>query len=402
MILSHQIRLAPTKAQEEYFRCACGTARFTYNWALAEWKRLYGAGEKPSGWGLKKQFNAIRREEFPWTYDVHRDCTGRSFDDLQNAYKHFFRRLKLGQNPGYPKFKKKGSGDSFYITNYLLRLNNKRVRIPVLGWVQMREPLRYEGKVMGATVKRVANRWMLSIRVDVGDYNRPRISDKIVGVDLGAKTLATLSTGEKIEGPKALRKSLKRLKRLSRWHSRKKPGSANRKKAAQKLARLHCRVADIRSEALNVLTTRLCRENQVVGIEDLDVEGMLRNRYLALSISDMGFGEFRRQMAYKSKIYDTELRIADRYFPSSKTCSVCGNIKKDLKLSDRIFKCNNCGVSLDRDLNAALNLRNLPAVSREVTPVEIKALAETRKRVSETSVMEAGTCVSEYLNSFVG
>lgn len=392
MNLSHKIRLVPTKTQEGYFRRACGTARFTYNWALQEWKRLYEVGEKPSGAFLKAAFNKIRRERFPWTYEVHRDCTSQPFTNLDKAFRYFFKKTSR-----YPKFKKRGVHDSFYVANDKFRLDGKRVKLPFLGWAKLREALRFEGRVLGATVSREADAWYLSVQVDVGDYRRERTGNGTVGVDLGVMNLATLSTGEVIEGPKALKRSLRKLQRLSRQHSRKVRGSNNRRKASLRLARYHRRVSNIRNNALHELTSKLCRENQSIGIEDLSVNGMLRNRRLSRAISDMGFGEFRRQLEYKRVIFGADLKVWDRWYPSSKTCSVCGFVKPNLKLSERTFICEVCGAALPRDLNASLNLDpgKLPVVSGEVTPVDRKALAKTRKRVRETILEEAGTSEGE-------
>lgn len=373
MILAHQIRLRPTKVQETYFRRACGTARFTYNYALAAWKKAYEAGEKPSGRSLKLAFNALRGSEFPWSYEVHRDCTARPFDNLQRAFSAFFRRLKEGKKPGYPRFKKRGkSRDSFYVANDKLALNRKVVRLPVIGNIKMREALRFQGKITGASVKRIADGWFLSVQVDVGNYQKPRVADGTVGVDLGLKSSATLSTKEVIQGSKPYRTALRKLKRESRWHSRKTLGSSNRRKASGKLARVHRRVSWIREDFLHKLTTRLCRENQAIGIEDLAVGNMSRNHCLALGILDEGWGEFRRQLTYKSIIYEDKLQVFDRFYPSSKACSECGLVKDVLPLSERVFRCEGCGFVCDRDHNASLNL--VPTVSREFTPVDKEAL----------------------------
>jgi putative transposase len=356
VILAHKICLVPTPAQESYFRRAAGTARFTYNWALAEWKREYEAGGRPNGRALKRRFNAIRGTEYPWTYDVHRDCTARPFDDLQAAFKRLFRRVAAGEKPGYPRFKRKGVHDAFYIANDKVRFDGKRIRIPRLGWVKMREVLRFEGKVLGVVVKRVADRWYAVVQVDVGDLRRPRTGNGIVGVDLGIKASATLSTGEVVPGPKALARHLRKLRRLSRRFSRKRPGSRGRRRLAGALARLHARIANIRKDHLGKLSTRLCRENQAVGIEDLRVAGMVRNRRLARSIIDEAWGQLRWMLAYKSQLYGTDLVVHDRWFPSSKACSRCGHVKDKLPLSVRTYSCDACGLVIDRDLNAALNL----------------------------------------------
>ena len=376
MTLAHQIRLNPTKAQEVYFRRACGTARFTYNWGLGEWKRQYEAGEKPSGRSLKVAFNAIRETEFPWSYKVHRDCTARAFDNLQRAFSNFFRRVKeRAKKPGYPRFRKRGkSTDSFYVANDKITLNRRTVRLPVIGIIKMREALRFQGKVQGATVKRIADGWFLSVQVDVGDYQKPRIVDGVVGVDLGLKNSATLSTTEVIQGPKPYRFVLRKLKRESRWHSRKVKGSSNKRKASLRLARVHRRVSWIRNDFLHKLTSRLCCENQAIGIEDLAVGNLSRNHHLALGILDEGWGEFRQQLEYKSLIYGTYIQVFPRFYPSSKTCSRCGLVKDVLPLSERVFRCEGCGFECDRDFNAALNL--VPTVSREFTPVDREALVE--------------------------
>jgi len=376
MNLAHEIRLRPTRTQEAYFRRACGVARFTYNWALEEWKRQHEAGDKPSGIALKREFNAIRRSKYPWTYEVHKDCTARPFANVQTAFNNFFRRVKAGASKdeiGFPKYKKRGKcKDSFYVSNDKLKLSGKTVRLPHLGIVRMREALRFDDKVMSATVKRIADGWYLVVQVDVGDYRRDRTADGQVGVDLGIKASATLSTGEQFDSPKPLRKALKRLQRVSRQHSRKKKGSANRRKATMKLSRLHRRVACVRSDFLHKLTTKLCRENQAIGVEDLAVGNMVKNHHLARCIADEGWGEFRRQLEYKVVIYDDEIVVHDRWYPSSKTCFACGKKKESLSLAERTYTCE-CGWSVDRDVNAALNC--LPWVAREVTPVEREALA---------------------------
>ena len=304
----------------------------------------------------------------------------------------------MGSKPGYPQFKKKGkSTDSFYVANDKLSLSKKSARLPVIGHIKLRESLRFDGKIMGATVKRVADAWFLVVQVAVDELQKPRIADGVVGVDLGITTLATLSTGEKVTGPRALKSNLKRLKRISRWHSRKQKGSSNRKKSAMVLARLHRRVADIRNDGLHKLTTRLCRENKAVGIEALAVGNMVRNRKLARSINDAGWRELRRQLGYKAILYSSEVVVHDRFYPSSKMCSGCGNVKVTLGLHEREYVCDCCGLCIDRDENAALNLKPLPRATGEVTPVDRKALVD--RRANETGLVEAGTYTDEHLRS---
>jgi putative transposase len=224
----------------------------------------------------------------------------------------------------------------------------------------MTECLGYSGKILSATVSRTADKWFVSICVKMDITPATCENQAVVGVDLGVKNLATLSNGEMIEGPKALRTMQKKLKRLQQSLSRKKKGSNNREKQKRKVARLHYRISCIRLDALHKLTSRLTRKYSVIVIEDLNVRGMMSNRKLAKAISDMGFHEFRRQLDYKSPIAGVHVIVADRWFPSSKKCSRCGEKHSGLKLSDRIFVCPTCSFKIDRDLNAARNLAMYP------------------------------------------
>lgn len=354
MIFAHQIALDLTQDQEAYCRRAVGTARFAYNWALAEWKRQYQAGEKPTATGLKRQWNAIKHGQYPWVDAVHKDANQQPFVHLQTAFQKFFR-----YEAGYPTFKKKGQHDSFYISNDKCTVQGKRFRIPKLGWVRLREALRFQGKLMSVTVTRIANRWFASFAVQIETSPPPCENQAVVGVDLGVKTLATLSTGETVEGPKPLRKLLQALRRCSKGLSRKQKGSANHRTARQKLARLHYRIACQRKDCLHKLTTDLVRRFGTIVLEDLHVKGMVRNPKLARAISDMGFGMFRQMLTYKAQAAGGQVLLANRWFPSSKLCSQCGALCDDLPLSQRVYECA-CGFVADRDRNAALNLVNYP------------------------------------------
>jgi putative transposase len=223
----------------------------------------------------------------------------------------------------------------------------------------MRETLRFSGKILSATISRTADQWFASITVDTASNHLPRAENQgVVGVDLGVSALATLSTGEKVAGAKPHKALLSRLKRLSRSLSRKVKGSANRHKAKHKLARLHAKIANIRQDSLHQLTTDLTRRFHTIGIEDLNVSGMVKNRHLSRAISDMGFFEFRRQLEYKAAMRGGVVVVADRFFASSKTCSACGEKAEKLPLSIRSWECSTCGASHDRDVNAAINLAN--------------------------------------------
>jgi putative transposase len=385
MTLSHKVALDPTVKQEGYFRRAAGTARFVWNWALAQWKERYEQGEKPNALKLKKLWNDIKGCEYPWVYEVHKDVNQQPFSNLQKAFQRFFKG-----EAGYPNFKKKGIHDSFYISNDKLKVDGTRIYIPRLGWIRMREALRFDGKILSATVSREAQRWFVSIQIDVGDaYSRERTADGVVGVDLGVTTLATLSTGEKIESPKPLRKFLKRLKTSQRRVNRRVKGSKNRSKAVQQLARLHRRIKDTRHDALHKLTSKLTHENQVVAIENLNVKGMMANHHLAQAVSDVGFHEFRRQLTYKAELTGTEVVVVDRWFPSSKTCSQCGMYHEHLMLAQRTLHCV-CGLEIDRDHNAAINLARV-GYTRSHACEDTSGGGTMVPSVYESRVAEAGT-----------
>ncbi len=367
MLIAHRIALDPNNAQATYLARASGTARFAYNWALAEWKRQYDAWRsdnslpKPSQAALRRQLNAVKREQFPWMLEVTKSAPQMAIIQLGQAFQNFF-----AGRARYPQFRKKGVHDRFTLTNDQFDIEGSRIRIPNLGWVRMRETLRFAGKIMSATISRVADRWFVSIAVDTPDRSHlPQAENQgAVGVDLGVSALATLSTGEPpIPGPKPHKALLGRLRRLSRSLSRKVKGSANRRKAKAKLAKLHARIAAIRSDALHKLTTDLTRRFHTIGIEDLNVRGMVRNRHLARSIADMGFFEFRRQLEYKAAMRGGQVVVADRFYASSKTCSACGKKLDELPLSVREWVCPSCGVVHDRDVNAAINLKNMAASS---------------------------------------
>ncbi|MFK7160423.1 RNA-guided endonuclease TnpB family protein [Marinospirillum sp. MEB164] len=400
MLIAHKIALDPNNVQATYFAKAAGTARFAYNWALAEWGRQYEAWKtnngqpKPTQAALRRQLNAIKREQFPWMLEVTKNAPQMAIIQLGEAFKNFF-----AGRARYPRFRKKGVNDRFSLTNDQFNIDGSRIRIPNLGWVRMRESLRFAGKVMSATLSRQADRWFVSITVDTQDLSHlPKAENQgAVGVDLGVSALATLSTGEPpIPGPKAHTALLKRLQRLSRSLSRKEKGSQNRKKAKAKLAKLHARISNIRKDALHQLTTDLTRRFHTIGIEGLNVKGMMSNRHLARSIADMSFFEFRRQLEYKTEMRGGMLVVADRWFASSKTCSNCGDKLESLSLSVRQWTCPACGKNHDRDVNAAINLKHY-AVSSTVSACGEEGAGLSRKtKVKPASVKQEVNAITTY------
>jgi len=355
VLISHRIRIYPNRSQANLLQQACGVARYTYNWALAQARDHYiNTGTSIDITELKKTWNKTKPE---WVYLSPKDANQQPFTFLKKAYQYFF--TKKSQ---HPKFKKRGCGDSFYISNDAFHINDRYVRLSKIGSVKMAEKLRFEGKIMSATVSRQADQWFVSIAVETN--LEKKCGNESIGVDLGIKTLATLSTGETVKNNKPLKKNLEKLKTLQRKHSRKIKGSNNRKKSLMRLARLHLRISNQRKDTLHKLTTGLCARAKRITIEDLNVSGMMKNHRFAQAISDVGLGEFRRQLEYKSKIYGNEIVVADRWFPSSKTCSGCGKIKTELGLETRTYICD-CGISIDRDLNAAINLNNYGGLHRK-------------------------------------
>jgi putative transposase len=324
--------------------------------------------------------NALKQTDLPWMYAVSKCAPQDALRNLDSAFSHFFRRWQLkhaGKWTGKlgspkPKSKKKGLG-SFRLTGSIVVFPDA-IQLPRLGRLRLKERgyLPVSGasgvKVLSATVSEQAGHWYVSLQVqqdqDVQDVpDGPDTTGPVVGVDLGIKTLATFSDGTVIPNPRPLTRHMKKLKRFQRAVTRKVKGSKNRRKAAQRLGRLHRRIAQQRANTLHQVTTRLAKTKSVIVIEDLHVAGMLKNHHLAQAIAEVGFGAFRRQLVYKAGWYGSRVVLADRWEPSSKTCSGCGWIDADQTLADRTFHCRNsqraCGLIMDRDLNAAINLSKL-------------------------------------------
>ena len=369
MIRVHKIKLDPSPAQATYFARACGVARHAYNWAPGRRIGQYEAGLKPTEAALRREYNATRPVEPPRATEAAKNAPQQAIKNVGAAFQNFFRRVRAGdKKPGYPKFKKRGVHDSFRADNGpqtagadAVSADGEKVKLPVVGWVRMRESVRFPGQIKSAVVSRMADGWHVALAVETEAKLERQANGGTVGVDLGVKTLAVLSSGEAVEGPKPHKILLQRLRRLNQSLSRKVKGSANWRKAKTKLAKLHKRIADIARDAAHKLTTRLATEFDAIAIEDLNVKGMVKNHCLARSVMDGGFAEIRRQIEYKAKMTGSNVVVVDRWFPSSKTCSSCGKIH-DMPLSARRMVCG-CGNDIDRDLNAARNLAKYAASS---------------------------------------
>src|SRR6266700_7038889 len=278
---------------------------------------------------------------------------------------------KDGEEAGFPHFKrKKHDRLSFYLANDKFSVDGHTLCVPKLGDVNMTEELRFQGKIMSATVSYRAGWWFVSIAVEV-EHETPIHSGGTVGIAMGIKTLTTLSDGEKFENQKHYRKSLGRIAGLSKGLSRKVEGSQNWWKHTKKLAKAHDRVACQRQDGLHKMSTYVARTYSLIGLEDLNTKGMLANHHLAQAVSDASFFEVKRQLLYKAGQYGGHVQLVDRWYASSKTCSRCDWIHDDLTLADRVWMCEQCGVSTERDVNAALNIKT--EALRLVTDVPVVA-----------------------------
>jgi putative transposase len=357
-----------------------GAARWAYNWGLQVKQERYQATKKsPNAIALHRELNALKKMDVSWMYQVSKCAPQEALRNLDAAFAHFFRRCALQQQGqwkgklGYPQFKTRKNGlGSFRLTGRIVVLEQAIV-LPRLGRLRLKErgylPTDGEVHIRSATVSEQAGHWYVSVQVEQ-EQVVPANTGPVVGIDLGIKQLATLFDGTVIPNPRHLKRRLKQLKRLQRMVSRRQKGGKNRKKAVCTLAKLHRQIQQHRSNTLHQVTTRLAKTKSVLVIEDLLVAGMLQNHRLAQAIGDVGFAEFERQLVYKAAWYGSSVILADRWEPSSKRCSGCGWLDEDLTLSDRTFCCRNphrldCGVVLDRDLNAAINLKQLAGSSSD-------------------------------------
>ena len=382
---AYRFALEPTPAQERALRSHAGAARFAWNWGLARCNQRYAAERKwYSGIDLHKLWNVEKKVNpaLAWWSENSKCAYQEAFRNLDRALRDYVASKngkRKGRRLGFPAVKKRGRcRDSFRFGGGTMRASGTTVTLPRLGTISTHESTRKlsrrlengTARILSATVSRTAQRWFVSFIVEVEreDHQHPAPGSAI-GVDLGVKTLITgVDNASRIlafGGPKPLRAGLRNLRRASRAHSRKTLGSANRRKHAATLARIHARVANVRADALHKATTDLARRYETVVVEDLNVTGMVRNRRLARVISDQGFAEVRRLLGYKVTKNGGRLMVADRWYPSSKTCSACGERKSSLTLAERLYRCENCGLVEDRDVNAARNLLKLAASGAE-------------------------------------
>ncbi len=414
-----RFELDPNRAQRVLLAKSVGASRYVYNWGLAESQRAYEAtGKRPRLGELKSQLVQLKKGECPWLYEVSAHIGQQALVDLDRAFERFFKGLK-GEGPksGFPRFKRKGERDSCRV--YEVELGERHLRLPMVGPVRLKETRGergFDGRILSATITRRADRWFVSLAVErerpVVLARVPRRESDVVGVDLGLKAAAVIHDGETsrtVEPAQALRRNLAKLRRLDRQLARKQRGSRNRAKAKLRRACLHYKISCQRQDFLHHRSSELARTKPVVVLEDLHVKGMGRNRGLALSVSDAGFGELRRQLAYKCDWYGSTLVVVDRFFPSTQLCSSCGTLNERIKgfegLNERRLDCNACGLVIDRDENAAINLRRhglsqlagelgivpLPEGLREVTPDREVGAGRSATAVKPASMKQEAT-----------
>ena len=335
-----------------------GYARVAFNFALSS----FNAGLEVDEWrtyqDIKREFNAVKRDRFPW-------CDGLSQNASKNAIHNFgdaLTRWKSKQNR-FPTFRKRSGKCSYQADNGVgtVEVYKKRIKLPKIGWVRMREALRFTGEVSKVVVSKRNGRWFVSIlvRCDSSNYtHQPTLFDdkQPIGIDVGINTLATCSNGVKYENPRPLKRYQRKLRRANKALSRKSKGSQNWQKAKKRLGAVHYRIGCIREDTHHKASTAIVKRASAIGIETLNISGLLKNRRLAKALSDSALSGFLTMLKYKADRRGVSITQADRFFASSKTCSNCGHKKTDLTLSDRTYHCTGCGFECDRDLNAAINL----------------------------------------------
>ena len=369
MILAKKVRLYPTKEQEQKLWQSVGTARFIYNYTLAKQEENYRNGGKFISDGIiRKELTQLKKSELIWLNEVSNNVTKQAVKDACNAYKNFFKGFA-----NKPKFKsKKKSKPSFYNDTSKLKVKEKKVLIEKVGWIKTNEQIPRNVKYNNPRITYDNKYWYISVGVEVNKIQE-ELTDISLGVDLGLKDLAICSDGKvfkNINKTKEVKKLEKRLKHKQRQISRKyelnkimKGGSCqfiktnNIEKLENTIKLIHRKLSNIRNNYIHQVTTSIVKTKPYrIVIEDLNITEMMKNKHLSDLVRKQCFYKFRKYLIYKSELNRIELVIVDRFYPSSKTCSQCGFIKKDLKLNDRIYKCPHCGAVIDRDYNASLNL----------------------------------------------
>ena len=359
MLKAYKYRIYPNVSQEVLLNKHFGSTRFIYNWALDKKIKIYETDKKSiSRFELQKEIVTLKStKETEWLKEINSQSLQESLIHLDKAFTRFFREKK-----GFPKFKSKHNKQSFSCPqNIKVNFETNKVTLPKIGEIKTVFSREFKGKIKTCTIsKTTTNKFFISILVDNSEElpNKVKIKEETtIGIDLGIKDFAVLSNGEKIENPKFLRREEKRLKFLQKRASKKQKGSKNRKKANLKVAKLHEKIKNRREDFLHKITTKLIRENQTICLEDLNVKGMMQNHTLAKSIAEVSWNKFNTYLNYKAKWYGKNIVYIGRFDASSKICNNCGNVNRELTLNNRHWKCKQCSVEHDRDINASINIK---------------------------------------------
>lgn len=361
MEYSYKFRIYPTRAQQEQIQRTFGCARFVYNHYLAKRQEAYKTDGSTLNYNACSADMTALKKEIAWLKDVDATALQSSIRDLDTAYQNFFRRVKQGGTPGYPHFKSKRNHYRSYKSKCVgtnIKISEHALQLPKLGYVECRVSKQVRGRILSATVSQSpSGKYFVSLCCTEVEIERLPQTGSVIGIDLGIKDFCITSDGDKFGNPKHYTRSQKKLAKLQRELSRKPNGSHNREKARIKVARIHEHIAAQRTDMLHKLSTQLIRENDIICLEDLQVKNMVRNRKLAKSISDASWSEFTLQLAYKAGWYGRTIAKVDKFFPSSQLCSFCGEQWSGTKdLSVREWECPQCGITHDRDVNAATNI----------------------------------------------
>jgi putative transposase len=402
---SYKVELDPTQKQKSLFNKTFGCCRFIFNWGLAERISYYEKEKKILGYVKQAALLTQKKSELHWLYDVSNVSLQQTLRNLDKAFLNFFKGLKKGK-VGFPKFKCKGkSKDSYRLQKDRFSLDERSITLSKIGKVKLKEsnyiPLNVLYK--NVTISKEADKYFASVSCVIEIPDVPQ-AQSVLGIDRGLKELLICSDGTRIENPKIIKKYEKALSRAQRKLSKKKLGSKNRDKQKLKVQKIYRNIKNVRLDNLHKITTSLVKTKpRFIVLEDLNIQGMVKNHCLSKSISDVSWYEIERQLTYKTSWYGGEVLKVDRFFPSSKLCSSCGVIKETLELSDRTYECE-CGLEIDRDLNAAINLehyglstlgqRGIKACGESVRLHELSASSSLEIQKKQEPTLDVGKGIS--------